>query len=161
MKSASSIRHILVPHDFSDGAEYALAYAFVLSEKFDARVTVVHAYEVPTSGYPDAFITRSEFSAAIERNNAASLAEVKARALKAKVNVETSLRRGVPWVTITEAANELKTDLIVMGTHGRRGVARMLLGSVAEKVVRTAPCPVLTVHLPDGENAGTSAAHSA
>jgi nucleotide-binding universal stress UspA family protein len=61
-------------------------------------------------------------------------------------------------VEITSAAAETKADLIVMGTHGRRGIARVLLGSVAEKVVRTAPCPVLTVHLPDSEPPKAAAA---
>jgi nucleotide-binding universal stress UspA family protein len=62
--------------------------------------------------------------------------------------VSVVLRHGTPWTEIATVAREAKADLVVMGTHGRRGVARMLLGSVAERVVRTAPCPVLTVHGP-------------
>lgn len=92
------------------------------------------------------------FSSEIERAAASSLEDIKARLIHANTAVALSLRRGVPWVEITSAAAETKADLIVMGTHGRRGMARALLGSVAEKVVRTAPCPVLTVHLPDGES---------
>ena len=62
-----------------------------------------------------------------------------------------SLRQGVAWKEIVALAKDSKAGLIAMGTHGRRGVARMLLGSVAEKVVRTAPCPVLTVHGPEAQ----------
>ena len=151
MSPAPTIRHILVPHDFSDTAERALAYGVALAEKFGARLTVLHAYEVPAYAYPDAFIASFDFSSEIERAAASSLEDIKARMIHANANVVLSLRRGVPWVEITSAASETKADLIVMGTHGRRGIARALLGSVAEKVVRTAPCPVLTVHLPDSE----------
>ncbi|MGD0674550.1 MAG: universal stress protein [Polyangiaceae bacterium] len=150
MSPAPSIRHILVPHDFSETAEHALAYALVLSEKLGARVSVLHAYEVPASAYPDAFVASFDFTSEIEQAAATALEEVKARALREQgQKVEIMLRRGVPWVEIDAAAAESKADLIVIGTHGRRGVARALLGSVAEKVVRTAPCPVLTVHGPE------------
>jgi nucleotide-binding universal stress UspA family protein len=149
MSPAPNIRHILVPHDFSETAEYALSYALALADKFAARITVVHAYEVPAYGYPDALVASLEFTAEIERTLSKSLEEVKARASSGKVPVEAFLRRGTAWSEITAAATESKADLIVMGTHGRRGVARALLGSVAEKVVRTATCPVLTVHLPE------------
>jgi nucleotide-binding universal stress UspA family protein len=149
MSPAPDIRHILVPHDFSDTAEYALAYALVLAQKFGARVTVLHAYEVPAYGYPDALHVSLDLMPETERAIASSLEGVKARALRAKVDVDVSLRRGTPWAEITAAAMETKADLVVMGTRGRRGVARALLGSVAERVVRTAPCPVLTVHAPE------------
>lgn len=160
MNPAPNIRHILVAHDFSNMADYALSYALVLAEKFDARVTVVHVYEVPTYGYPDAFITSSEWAAGIERAAADSLEEVRARARCAKVDVGVLLRRGTPWAEVTAAAAERKADLIVTGTHGHRGVARALLGSVAEKIVRTAPCPVLTVHLPGDLHEELPAAHA-
>jgi nucleotide-binding universal stress UspA family protein len=161
MSPAPSIQHILVPHDFSDTAEHALTYAVALAEKFGARVTVLHAYEAPSYGYPDALVASFEFSAEIERAALVALKSVEARARRPNVEVDTVLRRGTPWVEITAAAKERKADLIVIGTHGRRGVARALLGSVAEKVVRTAPCPVLTVHGPAGEHATPADAHPA
>jgi nucleotide-binding universal stress UspA family protein len=151
MTSTPEIRHILVPHDFSDTAEHALSYAIVFAQKFGARITLLHAYEVPAYGYPDAFVASFELMSEVERAAQASLEVVKARAAAAKADVAVSLRCGNPWAEITAAAEETKADLIVMGTHGRRGFARALLGSVAEKVVRTAPCPVLTVHSPVGE----------
>jgi nucleotide-binding universal stress UspA family protein len=153
MRPVPNIRHILVPHDFSDTAEQALMYAVALAEKFGARVTVLHAYEAPSYGYPDALVASYEFAAEIERAATIALKGVESRIRRPNIELDTMLRRGTPWVEITAAAKERKADLIVMGTHGRRGVARALLGSVAEKVVRSAPCPVLTVHGSDGEQA--------
>jgi|SRR5579884_4307451 len=141
-----TIKRILVPHDFSDTADRALAYALALAEKLAARVTIVHAYEVPTYGYPEGPALSLEMASEIERAAKGALENVAARARKPGVEIDTSLRHGPSWSEIDAAAKELDADLIVMGTHGRRGVARALLGSVAEKVVRTAPCPVLTVH---------------
>jgi nucleotide-binding universal stress UspA family protein len=146
MNSNPDIRRILVPHDFSDTAESALSYAVSLAKKFEARVTVLHAYEVPTLGSSEALVASLEFASEIERAAGKALDEIAERTRKAGVNVETMIRRGTPWLEINATAEQMKVDLIVMGTHGRKGVSRVLLGSVAEKVVRTAPCPVLTVH---------------
>lgn len=161
MNPVSNIQQILVPHDFSETAEHALAYALALAERFGARVTVLHAYEVPSYGYPDAVAASYEFSSAMERAAAVALKGVEDRARRPNITLDTLLRRGTPWVEIAAAAKERKVDMIVMGTHGRRGVARALLGSVAEKVVRTAPCPVLTVHGTQGEHADAVGAHAA
>jgi nucleotide-binding universal stress UspA family protein len=140
------IRRILVPHDFSETADHALSYALSLAKKFDARVTVLHAYEVPTLGTSEALVASLEFAAEVERVAGNALDGIAARARQSGMNIETMLRRGTAWTEINAIAEQTKADLIVMGTHGRKGVSRVLLGSVAEKVVRTAPCPVLTVH---------------
>jgi nucleotide-binding universal stress UspA family protein len=87
----------------------------------------------------------------IERASSTALEGLAQRAHRPGVEVATALRHGTPWSEINALAKEMNADLVVMGTHGRRGVARALLGSVAEKVVRTAPCPVLTVHGPEQE----------
>lgn len=146
MNSTPDIRRILVPHDFSDTAERALSYAVTLSKKFGARLTVLHAYEVPTLGSSEALVASLEFATEIERVAGKALDEIAVRARQGGIDVETMLRRGTAWMEINATAEQTKADLIVMGTHGRKGVSRVLLGSVAEKVVRTAPCPVLTVH---------------
>jgi len=144
-----SIQRILVPHDFSETAERALTFALDLAEKLGAGVTVMHAYEIPSFGYPGGPGMSVEMAGQIERAARAALEGVASRARRPGVEVGSTLRQGVPWSEIVAVVQETKADLVVMGTHGRRGFARMLLGSVAEKVVRTAPCPVVTVHGPE------------
>lgn len=140
------IRHILVPHDFGETAQHAFDYAMDLAEKLGASVTVMHAYEVPVYGFPDGVVLTSEMSGQIERAARTALDGVAARGARPGVTVRVALRQGPAWSEIDGAARQLEADLVVMGTHGRKGVARALLGSVAEKVVRTASVPVLTVH---------------
>ncbi len=144
-----AIERILVPHDFSETADAALAMALDLAEKMRARVTILHAYEVPTYVFPESVVATAELVGQIRGAAEEALAALKERTQRpGGVQVDTVLRQGVAWSEINRAAKELGTDLLVMGTHGRRGVARALIGSVAEKIVRTAPCPVLTVHGP-------------
>jgi len=148
MNSTPAIQRLLVPHDFSETAEHAMGYAIELAQRFGGSITVVHAYDTPSYGYPDAFVATPEVAQQIERIAIEGLAQVAKRAREKGVQVETVLWRGAPWVEIAALADQIRADLVVMGTHGRRGVAQALLGSVAEKVVRTAPCPVLTVRSP-------------
>jgi nucleotide-binding universal stress UspA family protein len=140
------IERILVPHDFSETADAALAMALDLAEKTHARVTILHAYEVPTYVFPESVVATADLVGQIRGAAEEALAAVKERSGRSGVEVDTLLRQGVAWSEIDSAAKELGADLVVIGTHGRRGIARALIGSVAEKVVRTAPCPVLTVH---------------
>ena len=146
---ARLIRHILVPHDFSETAESALQYALDLAQKVGATVTVMHAYEMPTYGFPETPVMTAEMTGQIERASRQALSGVASRASRPGVDLRTVLRQGVAWSEIVAVAKETNADLLVMGTHGRRGLARMLLGSVAEKVVRASPCPVLTVRGPE------------
>jgi nucleotide-binding universal stress UspA family protein len=147
-ETTTPIRHILVPHDFSDTAEHALAFALELAERLRAKVTIMHSYEVPAYGFPEAPGVTPEMARQIERAAGAALAAVAERSRRPGVDVQTVLRQGSAWTEIVAVAAETHANLLVMGTHGRRGFTRLLLGSVAEKVVRTAPCPVLTVHGP-------------
>jgi nucleotide-binding universal stress UspA family protein len=142
------IERILVAHDFSETADAALALALDLAEKLRARVTILHAYETPTYVFPESVVATADLVGQIRGAAEEALASVKERAQRPGVSVDTLLRQGVAWSEIDRAAQELGTDLVVMGTHGRRGISRALIGSVAEKVVRTAPCAVLTVHGP-------------
>ncbi len=149
--SAVTVRHILVPHDFSETGEHALTFALDLAQRLGARVTVLHVYEVPAFAFPEMPVETTDLTGQIERASRSALDGVVARAQRLGVEVRASLREGTVWSEIQAAAGEQKADLVVMGTHGRRGLSHALLGSVTEKVVRTAPCPVLTVRGPDSE----------
>lgn len=140
-----TIQHILVAHDFSDTAERALAAALAIAGPLRARVTLLHAYEVPTYVFPESVVATADLVGQIRGAAEEALANVADRARRSGLPVDTVVRQGAAWSEIDAAAKALNCDLVVMGTHGRRGLSRALLGSVAEKVVRTAHCPVLTV----------------
>ena len=142
-------RHVLVPHDFSDTAQAALDYAVALAGKLQARVTVLHCYELPSYGFPEGVGLTAELVQGIQHASEDGLKAVTAKARRPGLEVAELLRQGPAWSEIDAVARAAKVDLVVMGTHGRKGLSRALLGSVAEKVVRTAPCPVLTVRLPE------------
>ena len=138
--------NILVATDFGELADRALDYAIELAAKFDATVHLVHNLSVPTIGIPD--VGPVPHAAAIDglvREGEGMLQNVVARSRARATFGNVILRIGDPRDAIVEVAKEVHADLIVIGTHGRHGVARALLGSVAEAVVRAAPCPVMTV----------------
>jgi nucleotide-binding universal stress UspA family protein len=147
------LQNILVPTDFSEPSQSALKYARAFAEQFNAAIHVMHVLEdpflyAPTSeGYmvPPHLAEEMEASAR-ERLDSALSAED-----RTQFRVQCLLKRGSPFVEIVRYARESGIDLIVLGTHGRGPIAHMLLGSVAEKVVRKAPCPVLTVRSPEHE----------
>ena len=142
-------KHILVPTDLSGGAEQALDYACELARALDAQVHLLNVISIPALGVPEIGIamTSTMIDQLVVDNQAAldQLAETKCAGRAGQVLVKTGDTRDV----INETAKELGADLIVMGTHGRRGFARAFLGSVAETVVRSAPCAVLTVRRRD------------
>jgi nucleotide-binding universal stress UspA family protein len=144
----TTIQHVLVAHDFGEAAQSALAFAMDLGEKLKSRITVVHAFEVPVYGFPEGLALTAETVGRIESVARQALESVVEKASRPGLEVNGLLRQGPAWSEIVAASGELKADLIVVGTHGRRGLAHALLGSVAEKVVRAAPCPVLTVRGP-------------
>ncbi|MGE0869737.1 MAG: universal stress protein [Kofleriaceae bacterium] len=142
-------RTILVATDFSELADAGLAYAVDLASRLDATVHVLHVIPVPVMGMEEigiayGAVTMEATTAEAQR----ALDELVARYRSAGARVGIAAPRlevGDPREVIDRVAEEINADLIVMGTHGRRGVRRMLLGSVAESVVRSAPCPVLTL----------------
>lgn len=143
------IRRILVPVDFSQGSLRALDYAIELGRAFRAGFTVLHAVE-PLSSAPLAYGPVDDAGALLDellRMGHRELERVAVDLRKRRVKIVTVLRVGMPYMVITETARKSKVDLIVMSTHGRTGLLHTLMGSVAEKVARTAPCPVLTVRL--------------
>ncbi len=137
---------ILFPTDGSDGAEAALEHAIEHAVAYDATLEVLYVIEetlpVLEAGAPDVLD-------ALEKQGETVLEDARERANKAGVeSVQASIAGGSPYRQILEYIDDRDIDLVVMGTHGRRGIDRYLLGSVTEKVVRTASCPVLTVRAP-------------
>ena len=141
----TTIRTILVPTDFSESADAALAKAFELAEKLGARIHLLHAYGIPP--IPDAMGmgVGVDLLGPIERAASAELTQLAQRYAQRPEYVGALLEMGDARDLIVRHAKQLPADLIVMGTHGRRGMQHFVLGSVAEGVVRNAPCPVLVV----------------
>lgn len=135
-------QHILVPIDFSADADQALEYAMALAGKLSARLTLLHViYTVPLGAAEGgAFLPYLE---SIETEARQSMERYRQRVQAAGLEGDVIIMDGIPFQSIVDMAQDKKVDLIVMGTHGRTGLKHVLLGSVAEKVVRLAPCPVL------------------
>jgi nucleotide-binding universal stress UspA family protein len=149
-----TVRRILVPTDFSPPSHAALDMAIELGRRFGAEITLMHAHQVPSYLYPEGMMPVSaDILADLERSIVAELGRLAAFASAAGVPAATRHAIGIAVDEIVRAASELPADLIVMGTHGRTGLRHALLGSVAEKVVRRAPCPVLTVRPGDQSEA--------
>ena len=146
------IDKILVPIDFSEHSRLALETSVEFAKAFGATVHLLHCYQVPPVGVsPYGVVIPESFDREI-REAAARLADEWREKIEAEgVTTELSLSAGYPSLTISEAADELGADLIVMGTRGLTGLRHVVLGSVAERTLRTAPCPVLTVKDPDEE----------
>ena len=138
--------HILVPTDFSEYSQQAIQYARELAQTFGATLLLLHVVELPP--YPIEGLPLSHLGGTLledlEQYATSDLAQVLAK--EAEVTVGRRVVVGIPYRTIVEVAADEKVDLIVMATHGRTGFSHLFMGSVAERVVRTAPCPVLTIH---------------
>ncbi|MDQ2052576.1 universal stress protein [Natronolimnohabitans sp. A-GB9] len=140
---------ILIPTDGSDTAERAIDYGLDLARQYDATVYALSVIDVAELLEVDYVGDRDDFEATIEpleteAKRAVTTVDERARRLD-DVEVITVVREGAPDETIVAYADEIEADLIVMGTHGRRGLPRYLLGSTTERVVRTVDVPVLTV----------------
>lgn len=147
----SEFSHILVPTDFGASAARALDIAVELSQKLGASLTLLHAYEIPMAldTYQDAPPIPAEYSEFTRQAAQRRLDEALTELQKRAPNARALLKYGVPWQQILEAVDEEHPSVVVMGTHGRRGLKHVLLGSVAEKVVRLSPVPVLTARAPE------------
>jgi len=143
------ITRILVPMDFSEESSRAAEYALSLAAKLGASVELLHVVEDPIAsgawGAEAYVVNVPDLITELEADAKRRLASIKAGYEAHGVPIETSVVTGSPARTIVALAEGQECRLIVMGTHGRSGLSHMLLGSVAERVVRTAPCPVLTV----------------
>jgi nucleotide-binding universal stress UspA family protein len=147
----ATLRRLLVATDFTETSDRALAWAIDLASQVGASVTVLHAYELPVIPFPDGgIVPTADVAVRIGEAAGAALDKTVAQHAGRGVSLVGLLRQGVPWEEINAVADEIDADVVVIGTHGRRGFARALLGSIAEKVVRSSPRPVLTVRAPDG-----------
>jgi nucleotide-binding universal stress UspA family protein len=147
----TSIKRILVATDFSDCSRAAIDHALAFAEQLGAAVHVVHVFEHPV--YFEVGVAHSlqlrhnvdEWIRELKKDATKQLDALAAEVRGRNPGTQVSLREGLPVDEILKAAKEVSADLIVLGTHGRTGLPHVVLGSVAERVVRGAPCPVLTV----------------
>lgn len=145
-----AIERILVPTDFSPHSTEATAWAAELAGRFGASITLVHVFQPVSMILPEGFVLKSadEIASLMSSLDAALMqARDQLSSLAPGVSIDSVLLEGAPFAEIVRHARDNGFDLIVLGTHGRSGLRHALLGSVAEKVVRKAPCPVLTVRL--------------
>src|SRR5262245_4543810 len=148
------LRRILVPTDFSKWSQNALAYGAAFAEKFGAEVYLLHVVQDLALFIPEAVLAAPPMMPPVEQFVAAARAALERVAREAHapgVVLRPEVAEGLPFDEIVRLARDRNVDLIVMGTHGHTGLAHVLMGSVAEKVVRRAPCPVLTVRHPEHE----------
>lgn len=146
------MKSILHPTDFSEPSKYALRYALALAREFKAKLYILHVIEeVSSAMYFDMLQAPplAQLMAGIEDQARKALDDLVPADMKDKVEFEYLIRKGVPFLEIVRCAEQEKVGMIVVGTHGRTGLKHAIFGSVAEKVVRKAPCPVLSVRHPD------------
>ena len=144
-----TIKRILVPTDFSAPSDAALDFAKTIAATFGASLHLLHVFEDPyvTGAFTDAYAPLPPSTRAALLDDASKrLAHRLPDDERTRYAATTEIVTGASATAIVEYAQDHEIDLIVMGTHGRTGMAHLLIGSVAERVVRTSPCPVLTVH---------------
>jgi nucleotide-binding universal stress UspA family protein len=147
------IKTLLFPTDFSNGARAAMDYALSLAKDYQAKLVLLYVIQdisiaewyIPSTLSVADLVEDMQKSAQKEMDKWGEEARGRVK------DVEQIVERGVPFVEIIRTAKEKNADMIVIGTHGRTGIDHMLFGSTAEKVVRKAPCPVLTVRIPGRE----------
>ncbi|HZY86563.1 MAG TPA: universal stress protein [Gemmataceae bacterium] len=148
------LRRILVPTDFSKSSANALTYAAAFAEKFGAEILLLHVVQDLALFIPEAVLVAPPPAPPVEQFAAAAraaLGRVIADLRPPGLTVRPEVVEGTPYEEIVRFARERDVDLIVIGTHGHTGLAHILLGGVTDKVVRRAPCPVLTVRHPEHE----------
>ncbi len=144
------IEKILVPIDFSDYSKSALRYAVNFAKFFNAEITLVYVVEPVI--YPPDFsmgqIAIPTVTTEFDERAKEELNKLAKNQIPSQVKVSTVIKTGKPFIEIIDTAAEVNADLIIIATHGHSGVEQILFGSTAEKVVRKAPCPVLTLREP-------------
>jgi nucleotide-binding universal stress UspA family protein len=140
-------RRILHATDFSNASRPAFARAVVLAKRNRAQLTLLYVAD-PFEPVPDGTVSPPTYPALLKsarEHGRKGLARLVARAADAGVRATAVVRAGTPWAEIVRAARGLRADMLVIGTHGRTGLSRLLIGSVASRVIALAKCPVLTV----------------
>ena len=148
----TGIKRILYPTDFSDLSAYALDYAAFLAHRCGAELTCLHVVDDSYQYWLSMEVTTIPAGPPVDELLAAArkqLDQFLADKIPDEVRVKTKVLSGRPFVEIIRFARQQGMDMIVMGTHGRSGLKHVLMGSVAEKVSRKSPCPVLTVRHPE------------
>lgn len=145
---------ILVPVDFSECSAAALRHALALKRKLGAALHVVHSYDVPTLVPPHVLVLMNDLEGTLaehaERQAKTHLAEfLLTHGADEETRRTSRVLQGPPASAVLETLADGKHDLVVMGTHGRTGLSRLFMGSTAEKLLRAATCPVLTVRVED------------
>ncbi|OJY21145.1 MAG: hypothetical protein BGO98_13840 [Myxococcales bacterium 68-20] len=148
-----AFKNILVPVDFGEPSRRALEVAIALAKQNGAALTVLHVFDVPPS-YASMDLSPMDLLAPMWSAAQAELDATLAKVKGALPNATHCLTRGTPWREILATIDRTHPDLVVVGTHGRTGLERALLGSVAERIVRLSPVPVLTV--PPARDGGAS-----
>lgn len=145
-----NIKNILCPIDYSVYSEMALKYAIEFAEKYEAKLYLMHVLDIRVYDINDPDLYNVNI---IDEETLGKLRERLLKCVnedtKGRIAVEAIIIQGVPFAEIIKASRDYKIDLIVLGTHGRTGLSHAIMGSVAEKVVRKAPCPVLTIRHPE------------
>ncbi len=145
--STVSLKKILVPQDFSEYSLHALKYAVTFAELFRSELIVLHIVEPIV--YPADFsfgqVSIPAMEEEIRRHSEEQLTDLVAKEIPSGIKATPIIRIGKPFIEIVEVAKSESTDLIVISSHGRTGMDHVLFGSTADKVVRKAPCPVLTI----------------
>jgi nucleotide-binding universal stress UspA family protein len=142
------LKRILAATDFSECSDRALGYACGFAEAFSAELHLVYVIEPPAAVYSEpgfGYLGIEGFEESMRKDADERLNALPAPPWKGQQAVVRKILFGTPFVEIVRYARENELDLIVMGTHGRGAIAHLLMGSTAERVVRKAPCPVLTV----------------
>lgn len=141
---------ILTAIDFSENSECAFDYALTLATRFNAELTIIHVINEPVDlrGFYVPHISFEQLEKEIEESAVKMMDAFCSSKLGTFSNYKTAIVTGIPCDEITSAAAKMDASLIVLGTHGRTGLDRILFGSTAERVVRSAACPVLTVRFP-------------
>jgi nucleotide-binding universal stress UspA family protein len=146
----AGFRKILVPVDFSSHSAHALQMAIDLAKTFGAKLHLLHCYSINVGAIsPYGLVIPESFDRDIRDAAQRQLAQWREKATAKKVEAETEVSPVFPSEAIATTAERIGADLIVMGTRGLSGVKHVLLGSVAERTVRIAPCPVLTLKSAD------------
>jgi len=144
------IKKILFPTDFSEGSSHALEYAIDMAKRYGAKLYFVHViYDIAkAAGWYVPHTSMDEMYRDIEKSAEKELGRFGLEEARALKGAERIVLKGVPHTEIVKFAKDNTIDLIIIGTHGRKGMGRILFGSTAAQVVRYAPCPVLAVRLP-------------
>ncbi len=145
------VERILFPTDFSKGSEIALPVAVDLTKHYNAKLYILHVvYDIiRATGIHIPHISSDEVFKELQEWAMQEITHCCVEEIRGLKNVEKKVVEGIPWEEIVNFARDEKIDLIVMGTYGRVGIERLIFGNTAERVVRRAPCPVMTVRIPE------------